>query len=167
MNRRMQDGQQWEEFVVTFLRAAGWTAFRYGQGLLSEDARDMLREFKTHIRWAPDIITTDPDRSALFVIDAKYSSAERTGNHAVECSSTAATLLYHQPDHNVWALYAFPHMGTPKFVAVDVWSAHSFSASWHGDGSGTPFRCAPCDPHCHANPFDAIKASNQHREETQ
>lgn len=163
---RMQQGQEWEAFIVAFLRAADWSAFPYGQGLLDDEAHGMLRHFNTHIRWAPDIIATDPQRKALFVIDAKKSSAERTGNHSVEVASTRASLLYHEPDNSVWALYAFPHLGTPKFVAVDVWHRHSQERGWNGRGSGTPFRVAPCYPLCQANPFDAITYSSTHREET-
>jgi hypothetical protein len=90
-----------EPATYAALRGHGYRVERYGQGLLPDAAREMLRGVPTPERWTPDFLVmrpeiTDrprwPERQRgkyTFFADAKYSSPG-TGNHSIEMRSLLA-----------------------------------------------------------------------------
>ncbi len=148
MNLRMKIGLTWETDVLNLLRDLGWDAETFGSAMLSERARDIIRLRATWVRWLPDIVATTPGGPLLF-IDAKNSSAEDTGNHAVEDAASEVAQRTTNVAGNVFALYAFWHpQNRAGFVRADVWQAHARVGSFAGRGSGTPFHVAPCQGLC-------------------
>lgn len=166
---RWEQARPWELMVQAWLISNGWIVEEFGQGMLSEKARDIIHGFDTDIRWLPDIIARrmlpEIGSSALIIVDAKNSPRHaRTGNHAVETRSTEVALKFHGPKP-IHALYAFPHGDMPGFVSVPVWHALAEDRPYLGSGSGTPFRVAPCVGLCRPTPQAAITLLNEIREE--
>ena len=95
----------------------GWTAYKFGQGLLPEDCRDRLRRYEdgarrpSLIRWMPDILAIrDASNTRPFValIDAKLAGS--TPNHAVELSALETAEIY------------VDRFFTPTFFVFSDWS---------------------------------------------
>lgn len=71
-----------EEATASALRDLGLTVEPYGQALLTERGREMLRGIPTEERWVADFLVTSTNHGA-FLVDAKYSGT-KTVNMAVE-----------------------------------------------------------------------------------
>jgi hypothetical protein len=155
---RMAAAERWEILLAEYLRSRGWQVERFGQGMLTEGARAMLRKSPAdaHLRWLPDLLI-ERGNDTVF-IDAKNSDATRTGNHAVELASSAAMDFVHN-DTGLAVWYAFVHPRPcmpddqgldlyPGFVDHETFGVHAVARRWHGVGSGTPFRTAQCASVC-------------------
>jgi hypothetical protein len=92
---RMSIAKPHEEAVITRLRENGWTAFAFGQGLVPEECRSVLRDWRNqsglpcYARWFPDIITTESSSTSLAFVDAK-AGGEKYPNYSVEADAVAA-----------------------------------------------------------------------------
>lgn len=176
---RLAAAERFEQIVAERLRVVGWEVAATGQGLMSDDARKMLRQSpaKQLARWYPDL-TARLGRFHFF-IDAKNSAPHHiTGNHAIETSS----LESHDDAHltgGLPVLYAFPHpracTGADdagddidiRYMGHRTFMERSVEGRYGGNGSGTPFRVTPCSGMCYRHPLVAfaVDLNTQHREE--
>lgn len=144
--------ERYEHDVMQALIDRGWFVEPFGQALLSEDMRRLLRGRQTGVRYLPDMAAV---KDGLMVwVDAKASVASGTGNHAVETASTDALLAWQQFT-NVDVFYAFPHDTGHSFVPLDKWVATKRSGPrFSGKGSGTPFDLGRCSDICRYYPAE-------------
>jgi hypothetical protein len=118
--------------VIQKLEDARFEVVRFGQGLLSPELRELLKQTRSKIRWLPDILAV---RLPLVLwVDAKTGRRD-TPNYGIETEA----LLGHR---------ALVHAG---YDVVIVWPDFCWSraAELHpddlqpgvhiGNGSGTPF----------------------------
>lgn len=102
MNERMLSALNGAEpATYAALRRHGYAVQQYGQAMLTDQARQMLRGVPTPERWTPDFLVTRPeivDRPRwpdatrgkyAFFVDSKYAPP-RTGNHSLEMRSLLA-----------------------------------------------------------------------------
>ena len=122
---RIKIGQAWERRVTEVMRALGWRVEPYGQALLSDEARDILKRTNDPQRWTPDLIGQSPTGRTVY-IEAKYSDPSKTGNHAVEVAASDAHIAWW--DRNAAPIiYAFPADQTNArvfFIHVVRFKAH-------------------------------------------
>jgi hypothetical protein len=86
-SERLRRAKEHEIAVCERITAAGWTCEAFGQGMLSETMRDVLKVHRTPIRWMPDLIAV---RDEVLLIDAKYELRTDTPNFSIECSAIDA-----------------------------------------------------------------------------
>lgn len=116
------------------LEERGWTCDRFGQALLSDRVRDLLRTTRSALRWLPDLIAAR--RGQVLLVDSKDAQRLDTPNWSIEIAAYDAGSLIQQT------------FGHPLLY---VW--HDFTANFHDElsietsfetrsftsGSGTPF----------------------------
>jgi hypothetical protein len=143
---RLALGQAHERAVIRALRKRGWKAYPMGQGQLPEDARDMLRQVQTDLRFMPDIYAL---KMRLALIDAKSGDTYlRTGNHAIQIEALEA-------NERAWAKMGdcfFVFDDGRVFTPADVRRVGR-PGRYSDRGSGTPFLLVPRDA---GRPFDAV-----------
>jgi hypothetical protein len=139
---RLTVAQRHEHDVSEHLRDCGWLVAPWGQEMLSERIRKMLKMVdRTNLRWQPDIIAVRDGR--LIMVDAKYETDRNalSPNFAVEKASVDALhLLGMYARHVVY--FAWRDMtATPVHDVAstdDKWTGPHF-----GTGSGTPYWLVP------------------------
>lgn len=90
---RLSVAEQWEAAVAAALVERGWKAERYGQALLTPEARRILRgDPHAQHRWIPDLLAYHKQRASRVLIDAK---ASRGPNYTIEKSALSA-LVEHE-----------------------------------------------------------------------
>ena len=142
--QRLAAAGDFEDEVVERLNRQGWPAFRFGQALLNEEARDYLKRYEDGsrrpclIRWMPDVITFRRAGGRIWValIDAKACGGE-TSNYSVEMSAAETAEIFTDQ------LY------TPTFFVFDDWRVltprevrqrgRQGPPPKPGRGSGTPY----------------------------
>lgn len=106
MNNRMMEALTGAE-PMTFaaLRMHGYDVQNYGQGMLTDQAREMLRGVPTPERWTPDFLAVRPAVVGLprwperrrgkyaFLVDAKFRFGD-TNNQSVEMRSLLAAATF-------------------------------------------------------------------------
>lgn len=142
---RLSFSYRYEQHVIWVLQQQGFCAEPFGQAMLSDAMRDQLRRNQTKVRWLPDIVAAGEGQ--VFYVDAKASTAEKTGNHAVETASTESLLEFQRFSGDP-VFYAFPHHNVDTFVPLDEWAAAKWAGNFYGHGSGTPFDLAKCSDVC-------------------
>jgi hypothetical protein len=83
-DERFTVGTALEVAVANDLTARGITVSKFGQALLDEDVRDVLKTTQSLLRWLPDLIGWRPSRPRPFLIDAKSCVRKDTPNHSIE-----------------------------------------------------------------------------------
>lgn len=150
--QRLSIGQDHEARVAAAIRAQGWIAESFGQGVLSPTMRDALRVWDTALRWMPDLLCVRPCDDAapagdcVRLVDAKWSDVQDTANYDFECKSVAA--------HDRWIVGYGHHVWLVFYdlrccrVADALASPRLHKGTWHGRGSGTPFWLLPKSDPC-------------------
>lgn len=128
--------------VVERLTSTGWQADRFGQALLSDQTRDLLKRYEDGsrrpclIRWMPDVITFgvfSGGRIWTALIDAKVCGDRP--NYSVEMSAAETAQIFADQ------LY------TPTFFVFDDWKVltprevrqRGTPGRVTANGSGTPY----------------------------
>ena len=113
--QRMEIGSAFELDAANELRARGLRIDRFGQALLDDDVREVLRKTNSLLRWLPDLIGWRPSRPRPFLVDAKTClPGRRTANHSIELR---VLLAAHFTDLPVF----FICDDFRALVAADVW----------------------------------------------
>lgn len=153
-SERLAKGRAHEERVLAALRDQRWMGELFGQGQIPAHMRDLLRRFKTAVRYMPDIIAgiEKPDLRLAFV-DAKWGDRwQETGNHDIESAALRAAVCFQQyADAEVWIV--FPDMSV---ISPTDALAIAIPGRFCGNGSGTPFELIPTKA---CRPFDDVFSS--------
>ena len=137
---RFTPARKWEVELAEGLRARGWQVTEFGQGQLTPDAHQALREWRDSygrpslIRWLPDLLAwRGPD---VYMVDAKSESGRDTGNVAVELDAFQVGVHIEQilntPMLYVWKCGA----ATPRLIE-NRWKQRKDGL--RTNGSGTSF----------------------------
>jgi len=154
---RKASSDQFEKAVIDRLRCNGWYAERFGQCLLPEMMRDIMKCYHddygnpTLLRWLPDIYAghfTAQGRAFCCLIDVK-TCASKTENYAVELSAVEAVGklcdVFHMPSY-----FVFDDWGILTAREIEQ---RGRPGSPHNSGSGTPY-CLVARTFSH--PFDQM-----------
>lgn len=131
---RKEIGDALETHVRNELRSRGWAADRWGQGILDEQVRGILRQSDSAARWTPDLIAGRDDR--ICFVDCKAAMTSRASRrHAVERAAVRAHLQL-VAWTNLPLYYVFDNLGvaTPYDALITGTDGPRQSA-----GSGTPY----------------------------
>jgi hypothetical protein len=131
---RKQIGDALETHVRNELHSRGWAANRWGQGILDERIRRVLRHSESAARWTPDLIAGRGE--SICFIDCKASMTSRTSRrHAVERAAVRAHLQLVAWTH-LPVYYVFDNLGvaTPYDALIAGTDGPDQCA-----GSGTPY----------------------------
>lgn len=140
-----------ERAVMERIRSAGWSCEPFGQAMLTEAIRKILRRHRTPIRWMPDLLAI---REEVLLVDAKYELRTDTPNFSIECDAIEA--------HKRWSValaspvvYVFPDFTVNTVESLRP--IHEFhNVRGQTRGSGTDFVLVrKSDQH----PFDEIFGS--------
>jgi len=82
--QRMALGKAFELDVANELRLRGLRIDRFGQALLSDDVREVLKTTQSLLRWLPDLVGWRPSKPKPFLVDAKSCIRTGTPNHSME-----------------------------------------------------------------------------------
>ncbi len=129
-------------------QAVGWWAFRFGQGLFSDEQRIKMRSATNQqghpclLRWMPDLIA-GTSAGHVVLVDAKAwtPTSDKTGNIAIELQAIAALEVY-RDGFKVDVYFACAADRDAERVLVftpDTVRALCEQRSYVGYGSGTPF----------------------------
>jgi len=83
-DERLAFGTAIESAITADLSARGLRIAKFGQALLAEDVRDVLKATNSLLRWLPDLVGWRPTKPRLFLIDAKGTMRRATVNHSIE-----------------------------------------------------------------------------------
>jgi len=129
---RLDAALQHEDAVALALERLGYTVTHFGQGQLSEAAREVLKAHDNPIRWMPDLLAVNLRHAVM--VDAKFTAgrnyAIQTKAHEAHYSmaialGTPVVYVWGDMHANTWYQvdqYADQYLGTPA------------------NGSGTPFK---------------------------
>jgi hypothetical protein len=149
--RRLEAATVFEVKVVAALIERDWRAERFGQGQLSEEMRDVIRQVQTSVRYMPDVIAAKKFKAVnrLMFVDAKAGEKYReTGNHDVETAALEGAEKWQQfSDCPVYFVFTNGDTITPQ-----VFRELGKPGPYRGVGSGTPFLLIPRSA---CTPFDA------------
>lgn len=150
--QRLEAGLIFEQQAIAQLMVRGWLAESFGQGQLSPEMRDILREIDTPVRGMPDIIAAKRGRDQPVVrfIDAKAGEKWReTGNHDVETYALEnAEEWVRMSKCQVYFLFTDRQVITPA-----VFREMARPGVFRGAGSGTPFMIVSREV---CQPFDVV-----------
>jgi hypothetical protein len=136
--RRLAAATAFEEKVVAALVDRDWRAERFGQGQLSEEMREIIRNVSTTVRYMPDIIAARKfrARTLLVFVDAKAGEKyKETGNHNVETAALEGAERWQE--YSGCPLYfVFANGDT---ITPQVFRELATPGPYRGVGSGTPF----------------------------
>ena len=155
---RMDVGRALETQIIDRLRQSGWRAEKFGQEMLSNECRSVIRRYRdaegqtTLLRWLPDILTyTTTAKPFIALIDAK-GNISKSSNHSIERASVDADMIIGRM-LRIPTFYVFSDFGV--FTADDVLN--------HGrpgpppregsGGSGTPYYLVSKS---WGSPFDSV-----------
>jgi hypothetical protein len=136
---RLELAEAWEHEVAAALEARGWAVEPYGQALLTEAARRMLRlDPHAQHRWLPDLLAHHPDKAVSVLVDAKTGDGP---NYAIEKSALAA-LVAHEANALMPLYIVFHDWHVAR--ACELWEIVdderiARTGVYQGRGSGTPF----------------------------
>lgn len=119
MNERMDIAARCEAATSAELRRLSYDVESYGQAMLTDAARQMLRGIPTPERWIADFLVTrrpvfGPRVPAVMgtkkvlLVDAKYAR-EDTGNHSIEMRSILAAIIATLPTYFVCSQWTGSH----------------------------------------------------------
>jgi hypothetical protein len=127
-----------EKRVLGGLKAAGYMAYPFGQGMLPYEFREALRQYANPqgrpslVRWFPDIVAARMPILAL--LDVKTDSG-KTPNYSIEISALEACEAmqngFFTPS---WFIFPDLRVLTPKIVRKNC-----KTGNFRGNGTGTPF----------------------------
>lgn len=140
--RRLERAVAFEEKVTATLIERSWRAERFGQGQISEEMRELLREVDTAVRWMPDIIAARRFAAGmrLVFIDAKAGERWRdTGNHDVETKALIGAELWREYS-GCETYFVFTDGGV---ITPATFREMAEPGRYVGNGSGTPFYLVP------------------------
>jgi hypothetical protein len=119
--------EQFVDLALGNLRFCGWSAECFGQGQLSQAARDVLKHYTdeqgrpTPIRWMPDIIAVRAQRAKVALIDVKTRSLRYPHSWAVN-------------EHCLQSLEVFGKtMLVPVYFLMDDWTVRTPEEVWTGE----------------------------------
>jgi len=136
---RLEFAEAWEREVAAAIEARGWAVEPYGQALLTEAARQMLRrDPHAQHRWLPDLLAHHQGKAVSVLVDAKNSNGP---NYAIEKSALAA-LVAHEANALMPLYIVFSDWAVVR--ACELWEIVdderiARTGSYRGSGSGTPF----------------------------
>lgn len=131
---RQQSADAHELETKRLLEERGWTCDRFGQALLSERMRELLKTTRSALRWLPDILAAK--RGQIILVDAKDAQRLDTKNWSIEIAAyDAGTVIQQTFGHPV--LYVW-HDFTANFHD-ELTIERSFDSRSFTAGSGTPF----------------------------
>lgn len=132
-----------ENEVIERLHRNGWHAEQFGQGQMSEYARELLRRFvhpdpnvgPTLIRWMPDILAGRMygEHAYVALIDAKVCG-EQYSNQAIEIKALEAAEVFEQL--HIPCFYVFSNW---KVVKPAEARRYGYEGRPSRNGSGTPY----------------------------
>jgi hypothetical protein len=126
MNARWEKREHNEQATAEHLRGIGCEVLPYGQDLLSEAARELLRgDPNAWPRWLADFIVRTPGQDRLLV-DAKFA-LPGTLNHSIEMRSLWAARREGLP---VWYVCSFYDPTSDKFVGFKAIDAATVPTGW-------------------------------------
>lgn len=131
MSDRMLVSKLNQEATSDKLIALGNTVQVYGQELLSDAARELLRGAPTLDRWLPDFLVRT-HAADVVLVDAKFSYSHNR-NHSIEMRSLLAARREGLP---VWYVCSLYQETTGEFDQYKTISATSVPTAW------------PCCPSC-------------------
>lgn len=152
--KRLADAKKHEDRVRASLLLRGWAAEPFGQGQLTVDMRNYLRDVKTSVRWMPDLVAAKrfAARTLVIFVDAKAGERyQSTGNHDIEIAALDAAEKWIQLAGDECPYYFVFDDGS--VLTPSVAREMSTPGTFHGNGSGTPFVLVPVSA---CTPFDAI-----------
>lgn len=138
--RRIEMGTEHERSVASALAERGWLVTPFGQGLLPEATRSLLRDRATPLRWLPDLVAA---REHVVLVEAKSGHAwKKTGNHIIELDCLASMLL-HKYIYSVQTFIVWPDftVNEPDRLEPIKWELHP--GEW-AQGSHTPYALVRC-----------------------
>lgn len=134
-SERLSHAQRHEGAVADALERLGYTVTRFGQGQLSEAAREVLKAHHSPIRWMPDLLAVNLRHAVL--VDAKNTAGR---NYAIETAAHDAhysmAVALGTPVVYVWG-----DMHANTWYQVDLY-AEPYTGP-ECNGSGTPFKLMP------------------------
>jgi hypothetical protein len=136
---RGQVAAQCERATLAALREAGLHAQDYGQGMLTDAARELLRGAPTAERWKQDYLVKTP-LGRVVLVDAKFSF-DRSPNHSVEMRSLLVAGQTDLPTFYVCSHWQVGGTFTPFEVLHYQEIAVVGPTSWPC--------CERCQPHAH------------------
>jgi hypothetical protein len=137
---RMEYALAHEEAVAQRLIDRGYQVGRFGQGMLTENVRAILRSHHTPLRWMPDIIAAT--EGEVLLVDAKAGRTD-TPCHAIEKASLEALMKLQfgisVPVILVWSDF--------RCSPVQMLAHHELKRDGYRspNGSGTPYWLIPKD----------------------
>lgn len=132
---RKASADEFERLVIERLILNGWHSEPFGQAMLSEQSRTLLKRSKTLLRWMPDIITAKAFKNGkvtVALIDAKICGNDQP-NHSVEIAALEAAEFFLKiiPVYFVFSNW--------KVLTPDDVKNYGWEGRFKGSGSGTPF----------------------------
>lgn len=136
-SHRIKLASDHEVAVRAMLEERGWACEPFGQALLSERMRELLRRTRSAIRWLPDIIACNAEW--VILVDAKESQRLDTANWSIEQAAYDAGSLFQSalghPLLYVWHDFTANFHDALVFVNDEPWSGRTQRTM----GSGTPY----------------------------
>ena len=135
---RLNDGLSHEQRVADALRENGWAVERFGQALLSEHARGVLRDAGPAClyRWLPDLLIARD--GVTWLVDAKSGRTD-TAYHALEVAAHQAHVLL---EHlGIEIAYIWADLST--ITVRDVAAVAKPGPSYQRGGSGAAYVLVP------------------------
>lgn len=142
--QRLQQANEAEVRVATYLRDDGWTVSQFGQALLPEAFREALKSQQDNygrpslVRWFPDLIVFKRVNLKIRVVllDVKADKPERD-RWAIEIKAIETCEMFQNSLFTLcWFIFDDGKLSamTPEMVRD-----HGIRAGFQGVGSGTPF----------------------------
>jgi hypothetical protein len=132
--------------VADLMRARGWIVEPFGQALLTETIRAVIRrKDNLPLRWIPDLLCTrDQKDPPIVLIDAKTGRSD-TPFYDLERNAYDAAMrwLYSMRADDFWYVWHDFHRSSVMQISQGLARGEIVPGPYFGNGSGTPYLLIP------------------------
>lgn len=134
-------GDEWEAEVFELVKnTPGWHVQPFGQAMLQEATRKLIRKVDTPMRWMPDFLASRIRDGKSFLLEAKWTDTEEhRSNYDIEVKSVEA-MLKHGKDNGIPVYFVFPDFWVAEAREI---ASIATRGTFRGNGSGKPFYLVP------------------------